>query len=192
MSKHEPFMSHDPAGETSGISRTKGMSILNRISFRGLSTLLWALGSLISFGCRSGPGVDELRAEILSLHKKSIDAHWKKDISFFIKDISDDYFSVGNGEIRKPIKEEIRAQFSDYLKRTTFREYRNLQEPIIGFSKDDSLAWSIARVKVAGRSSRDDGSESELDFTCAWITLYERRGNEWLRLGEVSSLQSRD
>ena len=180
MSKLEPFMLHDPAGETSGIS------------FRSLSTLLWALLSLISSGCRSGPNFDELRTEILDLHKKTIDAHWKKDIDFFVKDISDDYFSVDNGEIRKPTKEEITARFSDYLKRTTFREYRNLQEPIIGFSKDGSLAWSIVRIKVAGRSSRDDGSESELDFSCAWITLYERRGNGWLRLGEVSSFQSRD
>jgi hypothetical protein len=74
--------------------------------------------------------------------------------------------------------EEMRASFSSYLNGTTFTEYRDLREPIIGFSDDGSVAWSVVRVKVAGRTM-DDGSERDLDFTCAWITLYRRMEDQY-------------
>jgi len=137
--------------------------------------------------CRPAPNFDRLRKEILDLHQMAIDAHLKKDVGFFTKDISDDYFSVGNGEIRNPAKEEITSQFERYLHSTTFTEYRNLREPIIGFSRDGSLAWSLVQVKVVGRSPAEFGAERTFDVTWAWITLYERKGDRWIRLGEVSN-----
>lgn len=79
--------------------------------------------------------------------------------------------------------------FDSYLSNTTFTEYKDLREPIIGYSKDGSIAWSIVQMRVAGRSKRSDGSESEFDDIWAWITLYEREGGRWIRLGEVSSLR---
>lgn len=96
---------------------------------------------------------------------------------------------VQNGEIQRPTKDEIIAKMSDYLNHTTFKEYRDLQKPIIDFSKDGSVAWSIVQVKVAGKRMMVDGSERELDFTCAWITLYERQGDKWIRLGELSDFK---
>ena len=140
-------------------------------------------------GCQSSPDFDIFRSEILDLHKTLIDAHWNKDIDFFTKDISEDYLSVGNGEIRKPTEEEITTQVTDYLNNTTFTEYRDLREPIIGFSKDGSLAWYLVQVKVAGKRTTEDGTERDVDFICAWITLYERQDDTWIRLGEVSTFK---
>jgi hypothetical protein len=118
------------------------------------------------------PDFDKLRSEILEIHKQEIEAHLNKDVNFFVHNISENYVSVSKGEIRKPSIDEIRSQFSDYLNNTTFVEYRDLQEPIIEFSDDGSVAWSIVRVKVAGIRAMNDGTERELDFICAWITLY--------------------
>ena len=156
---------------------------------KNILKLIFAYFVLIFFGCQASPDFDKLRSEILELHKTTIEAHWKKDIDFFTKDISENYFSVGNGEIRNKTKEEITEQFTNYLNNTTFSEYQDLQDPIIGFSKDGSLAWSIVKVKIAGNRKMNDGTERELDFTCAWITLYEKQGNKWIRLGEVSSFK---
>jgi len=138
-------------------------------------------------GCQRSPDFEILRSEILDLHKNLIEAHWNKDIEFFVRDISDDFISVGNGEIRKPTKEELQSSFTSYLNNTTFTEYKDLQEPIIGFSEDGSLAWSIVKVKVAGKHKMDDNAEREFDVTYAWITLYERYGNKWKRIAEVSN-----
>jgi hypothetical protein len=40
-----------------------------------------------------------------------------------------------------------------------------------------------------GKMKIADGSEKELDFICAWMTLYERRGKELVRLGDVSTFK---
>ena len=100
-----------------------------------------------------------------------------------------DYLFVQNGEIQRPQKDEITTKMSDYLNNTTFTEYRDLQQPIIGFSKDGSVAWSIVQVKVAGKRKMDDGTERDLDFTCACITLYERQEDKWIRVAEVSNFK---
>jgi len=74
-----------------------------------------------------------LRKQILELHKRTIKAHLRKDVDFLVRDISEDYMSVSNGEIRHPTTEDIRSTFARYLNSTTFTEYRDLREPIVGF-----------------------------------------------------------
>ena len=154
-----------------------------------MSNITLILLSLTLIGCESQPDFEALRSEILELHKSSIEAHLNKNTDFFVQNLSDGFMTVSNGEIDYPTREEIRSRFSDYLNSTTFSEYTDLQEPIIGFSTDGSMAWSIVQVKVAGKQTMDDGSERDLDFTCAWITLYEREGTEWIKLAEVSNFK---
>jgi hypothetical protein len=48
---------------------------------------------------------------------------------------------------------------------------------------------SIVQVKVAGTRHLGDGSQRELDFTCAWLTLYQRQGDRWMRTAEVSTFK---
>lgn len=73
------------------------------------------------------------------------------------------------------------------MNNTEFIEYRDLQDPIVKFSKDASLAYLIVQVKVAGEQKIETDSTESFDVTWAWITLYERQGNKWIRLGEVSN-----
>jgi hypothetical protein len=142
---------------------------------------------LTMLGCQSNPDFEKMRSEILDLHNALIYAHWNKDVDFFTKDISENYFSVGNGEIRRQTKSEIAERFTNYLNNTTFTEYKDLQEPVIGFSKDGSLAWSVVQVKVAGVREMDDKTKRDFDYTFAWITLYEKQEDKWIRLGEASN-----
>ncbi len=164
------------------------LSMNNRSTLYVLKILLFLI-FLTLITCQLSPDFEALRLEILELHKATIDAHWQKNVDFFVKDMAKDYLFVQNGEIQRPQKDEITTKMSDYLNNTTFTEYRDLQEPIIGFSKDGSVAWSIVQVKVAGKRRMDDGTERDLDFTCAWITLYERQGDKWIRLAEVSNFK---
>lgn len=154
-----------------------------------ISNITLILLSLTLLGCQSQPDFEALRSEILELHKSAIEAHLTGDVDFFVQDLSDGFISVSNGEIDYPTKEEIRSRFSDYLNSTAFSEYTDLREPIIGFSKDGSVAWSVVQVKVAGKRTMDDGIDKDLDFTCAWITLYEREGTGWIKLAEVSNFK---
>jgi hypothetical protein len=49
------------------------------------------------------------------------------------------------------------------------------------------VAWSIVKVKVAGNRSMEDESQKNFDVTYAWITLYERQEDQWIRTVEVST-----
>ena len=152
--------------------------------------IILVLFTLTFISCQSNnPDFEVLRSEIMQLHQATIDAHWNKDVDFFVKNMAEEYVFVQNGEIQRPAKDEIIAKMSGYLHHTTFTEYRDVQEPIIGFSNDGSVAWSIVQVKVAGNRALDDGTERGLDFTCAWITLYKRQGDNWVRLAEVSNFK---
>ena len=147
---------------------------------------------LILSACSSNPDLETLKAEILQLHQDMLEAHQDKDVAWFTRDISDDYFSVGRGEVRLPQRDEIAAQFDHYLNNTQFTEYKDLQEPIIGISRDGSLGWSIVNVRVAGSRKMVDGVVRNFDNVWAWITLYERQGDKWIRLGEVSSVKDEE
>ena len=156
---------------------------------KDLTRAILAFFVLNLIACQQSPDFETLRSEILGIHKSFIEAHWQKDVDFFIKNMAKDYLFVQNGEIQRPQKDEITTKMSDYLNNTTFTEYRDLQEAIIGFSKDGSVAWSIVQVKVAGKRAMENGVERDIDFTCAWITLYERQGDKWIRLAEVSNFK---
>ena len=92
-----------------------------------------------------------------------------------------------NTESKQTLGEEDH-DFS-YLNNTTFTGYRDLHEPIIGLSKDGTIAWAILQVKVEGNRKTDEGTERNLDFTCAYFTLYERQGDKWMRLTDVSTFK---
>lgn len=138
-------------------------------------------------GCQSMPDTDVLGSEILDFHKKFIDDHLNKNIDSFVQDYAENYIFVSNGEIAYRARDEFKSSFRNYLNSTTFTEYRDLEEPIIGFSKDGSMAWSIVKVKVTGSRNMEDGSAKDFDVTYAWITLYERQGDKWIRTVEVST-----
>ena len=60
-------------------------------------------------------------------------------------------------------------------------------EPMIGFSDDASIAWMNVKVKVSGIRGDIDDDSKHFEFVCAWLPLYRRIGEEWQRLGEVST-----
>ena len=151
--------------------------------------ILFIILALGFTGCQSSPDFEAMKAELLDIHEKFIEAHLEKNVDYFVQDLAEDYVFVARGEITYPTEEEIRSNMNDYLNNTKFSEYRYTQEPIVGFSKDGSLGWSIVRVKVAGKRTLDDGTERDTDFICAWITLFERQDDKWIRLGEVSSFK---
>jgi hypothetical protein len=140
-----------------------------------------------TISCQQQPDLDSLRAEILELHRSFIQAHLDKDAAFIARPTSPDYVFVGGGELQRMDAGEMERTLSEYLDSTEFSEYRDVDDPIIGISRDGSLAWAIVQVRTAGSSSSPDGSSRTFDIRWAWITLYERHGEGWLRLADVST-----
>jgi ketosteroid isomerase-like protein len=137
--------------------------------------------------CQDQFDPDKGHAEILALHQGFIDAHLRKDASSLAAPIPDDYLFVANGGVDTQNAEDVRENLQSYFDATTFSHYADTDEPIIGFSKDGTLAWAIVQVRVAGTSHRDPEADREFDTQWAWITLYERRNDEWSRIADVST-----
>ncbi len=133
------------------------------------------------------PDFDALRKEITDHFEKNIQAHLDKDVAFIIDDLGEDFFSISEAEVTYPTKEDQKNRFTDYLNNTTFTEYSSLGEPEIGFSDDGSIAWGNFKVRVGGKSMKEDGSESKFNSDCAWLWLFRRVGERWMRIGEVST-----
>ena len=133
--------------------------------------------------------IEKWKSEIRELHRNMIQAHWDKNIPWFTQDIAKNYMSIKNGDISYPTVEEIQDQFSNYLPNTTFSQYEDLMEPIIEVANDGSIAWSLVRVKIAGKRKMEDKTIADLDFTCAWITMYNHIGDKWIRKGEISTFR---
>jgi hypothetical protein len=144
------------------------------------------------FSCKTHPGQEEMEREILKLHREMIDAHIKKNTGYFTKDIADNFMQVSHGEINYPSRTELKVRFDEYLNSATFTKYEDIREPIVKVSKDGSLAWCIVQMKIEGVQKTDNDSIGKLNFVCAWITLYEKRGKKWIRLGEVDNFKSAD
>ncbi len=131
----------------------------------------------------------QIHEEIKQLHSALLEAHLSKNVAFFTENLAPDFFFLSNGEITHPSPDEMHKKMANYLQNTTFFEYRDICEPLIGSSDDGSLAWSVVQVQVRGHQHLKEQPDHELNFIFAWITLYHREKNHWIRLGEVSTMK---
>jgi hypothetical protein len=145
------------------------------------------LGLLVSIACGRQPDLDGSRKQILSLHKSFIQAHLDKDAAYLAQPTAQDYLSVANGEVVPMTAAEVEARLAPYLEATEFSHYADLEDPIIGISDDGSIAWSIVQVRVAGTRGGGGDEQFSYDTRWAWLTLYRRDGDGWLRIADVST-----
>ncbi len=94
---------------------------------------------------------------------------------------------MSRGEVLNMTPGDVEQNLAGYFDTTTFSVYRDLRDPIIGLSRDASLAWSIVNVRAAGTRRVSHEAEEPFDIQWAWITLYERHGDRWKRIADVST-----
>lgn len=127
--------------------------------------------------------------EILSLHRELLDSHIRYDVASVLASESDPVVVVSRGEVRFPTRAERLSQYERYLTSVEFEEYGDLISPIVKVSKDGTLGWLIAQVRIAGTQANGDDAGVPFDAVWAWIELYEKQAGRWIRIGEVSSLR---
>lgn len=149
----------------------------------GLCTALCVLMT----ACHQRPDPDALHAEILELHRAFIQAHLDKNAPLISRQNSDDYLAVTRGSVDRIDTPSMEEMLTAYLESTEFSEYSNVAEPIVGTSDDGTLAWAVFQVRVAGTQATSDTTSAEFDTIWAWLSLFERDGDGWKRLMDVST-----
>lgn len=149
-----------------------------------IAVLLMAL-ALPALPVRADSADEELR----ELHEKVMRAHRENNVDLLLEDGAADSVEANRGEIRRPSTSETRARFSAYLRDTRFETYRDVVEPIVVTSADDSLGWVIVQVEAHGVQAAETGRGQPLQFTSAWVELYQKRDGRWYRVGNVSNFK---
>ena len=124
------------------------------------------------------------RALLLALHEQAMEAHRRSDVEMLLK-ADDESFVLGSrGEISRPTLEQRRQFLGPYLQRVRFAEYVDMVPPVVHVSADGTTGWVVAQVR--GRGTEVSGAGRTLEFQSNWIELYEKRGGQWRRVGNVS------
>jgi hypothetical protein len=157
---------------------------------RTARSVIVVLVSALSLSCASvssSPADD--RARLLELHAEAMEAHRAGDVELLLKAEPQDYVVASRGRISRPTLEERRAFLGPYLRDTRFTEYVDVVPPVVAVSRDGTLGWVIVQVRARGEQVDAAGAKRPLEFESAWIELYEKRGNEWRRVGNVSNFK---
>lgn len=124
---------------------------------------------------------------LLRLHEEVLRGHREGDARWLATE-GDDYVVGNRGLVTTPSLAERTERFRGYLARTRFETYRDRRAPVVRVSADGTLGWVVAEVEAEGTQTTDAGAE-KVSFVCAWVELYARSGEEWKRVGNVSTFR---
>ena len=118
-------------------------------------------------------------AEILKLHQLQRDYHFNKNVNDFVGILSDDYINVSEGVINHPTTEANTARFTSYFSSVDFQKWDDIEPPIIRFSEDSTLAYTIVHKQVELTTKDSTGTEVKESVEYAWLAIYRRVGDGW-------------
>jgi Domain of unknown function (DUF4440) len=183
MELYQPRASVGPLGEP--VSRNHG--ILVRWVGQDHAVFVWS-GKGFDRKLFSAVRADD-RARLLELHAEAMEAHRAGDIELLLKAESQEYVVASRGRVSHPTLEDRRAALGPYLRETRFSEYVDVVPPVVKVSRDGTLGWVIVQVRARGEQAGPGGATQPVEFESAWIELYEKLGNEWRRVGNVSNFK---
>ena len=120
------------------------------------------------------------RNQILALHKDQRNYHFEKKVDEFVALLSPDHLSVNRGEISSLSAEEHKTRFSNYFNNVEFEQWDDLNPPIIKFSDDYSLAYTIVDKAVVVNYKDKDGETFRDSTKFSWVAIYKRYDDKWL------------
>lgn len=143
--------------------------------------LSWILAFVFLAGCQTEPTFkkEEAIQEILRLHETQRDFHFEKRAADFAGLLSDDHISVNRGVISRPSYDENLQRFSNYFNSVEFIKWDDLTAPVIRFSEDGSLAYSIVDKEVILQYEGEEGVVLYDTTHYAWTAIYRKKPEGW-------------
>ncbi len=86
------------------------------------------------------------------------------------------------------------SDFSEFYQRIfstrDYFSYNDLIRPVVKVSDDGTLGWIIVQIQADGvRFDEQRQPAGPLEFTSAWVSLYEKNDGEWRMAGNVSNFK---
>ena len=126
------------------------------------------------------------RAFILQIQRQERQAHFTRDIKLFMSGFKDTSWMVNNGTVELFVKEKDYVSFANYFDAVEFIKWDDMQQPLISFSDDGSLACAIVQKEVI-KKQKTSGRMDTMHY--AWTSIYRRTAEQWLLECNISTNQ---
>lgn len=145
---------------------------------------LWLLLSILFISSCSEQRNDNFYPEtethkILELHHSQRTFHFEKNAEAFVNLFSDNFVSVNKGKVIAPTVSENRSKFQTYFNNVEFKKWDDIEPPIIRFSDDGSMAYTIVKKEIIIQYLNDKKETTEEKTVFAWTTIYRKQNGEW-------------
>ena len=128
--------------------------------------------------------------EIMKMHEAQREYHFQKMSEEFAGQLTDDFISVNRGELSQQSFEEHKARYDRYFASVEFEKWDDTEKPIIRFSDDHSLAYTIVQKDVIVRYPDDNGTILRDRVHFAWLAVYRiQKDGNW-KIESVASTNS--
>ena len=136
---------------------------------------------LLLSSCRQSQDLNPTleRDEILRLHHLQKKFHFEKMVDEFVDLLSENHISVNRGEIKKPSRQDHTTRFTRYFESVEFEKWDDIEPPVIRFSDDYSMAYTIVDKEVVVRYMNEDGNEVRELTKFSWVAIYKKYGEDW-------------
>ena len=139
----------------------------------------------VSLMASSSCPATDAKAELLSLHEKTRQAHLQGEAATIAGTIGEQLLLAENGTIRTQSNAEVAQFFTGYLERVRYSQWRDVSPPVVTISPDGHMAW-MAVVVEAKFTRVDKPTEGEKSFKSSWIATYARDKCVW-RMTAIAS-----
>ena len=140
-------------------------------------SVIQCLSILFLFSC-SKPNLELEEKAIRELLNNEQRAHLEKNVDLLISNGVSGSLMVNRGEISQPTDKEISDRFSSYFGSVNFLKWEDTAKPIIRFSDDASLAYTIIQKQVILTRKEDVTAKPDTtDF--AWISIWRKANGKW-------------
>jgi len=140
-------------------------------------------------GCDKTADVEAEKIALLRIHLIDSHAHMENDVPALMETIPEEFIHVGDGQISRQSRDQIRDFFTGYLDGTEYEKYEDLQVPHAEVSADGSMGWVISRLAVTRTEPDGSGGTRTRSFTYAGIMTYEKVGGKWMKVANVSTFE---
>ena len=142
---------------------------------------LKTLALFIFFSCQQKQiiNVDKLEKEILEVHNLSRKYHVEKMVNGFVSQQSENLMTVNKGNIAKPTKEGVTKRITNYFNNVEFEKWDDVNPPIIRFSSDYSMAYTLVDKVVVLTYLNENNIRMRESTKFAWVAIYTKQNGEW-------------
>ncbi|WP_340076627.1 hypothetical protein [Leptobacterium sp. I13] len=131
--------------------------------------------------------IDQEKEKILELHNLQRKYHFEKMVKEFLDQNSNDFISVNNGVVSTPTKEEMTTRFTKYFNAVEFEKWDDINPPVIRFSDDYSMAYTVVNKEVVVKYQNAEGIESKQKTEFSWVAIYKKYSEEGWKLDCITS-----